>query len=93
MVNTNWLPPAVAVLGEIEVIDGATGQRQDITVASALTSKHKTDDLAAFAIGIHPWPIASDERCAAKLTVIPEDGGISGTSQPAAREPDYTPDL
>jgi len=26
MVNVNWLPPAVALLGEIEVIDGAAGQ-------------------------------------------------------------------
>jgi len=52
MVSTNWVPPAVALLGEIEVIDGAAGQEQDTAVASAVTSTYKTDDLAAVAIGV-----------------------------------------
>jgi len=55
MVNTNWVPPAVTLPGEIEVIDGAAGQEQETAVASAVTSTYKTDDLAAVAIGVHRW--------------------------------------
>jgi len=62
MVNTNGLPPAVVLLGEIEVTDGALWQEQDTPVASAITSRHKADDLAAVAIGVHRWQTGSDKR-------------------------------
>jgi hypothetical protein len=62
MVNTNGLPPAVVLLGEIEVTDGALAQEQDTAVASAITSRHKTDDLAPVAIGVHRWQTGSDKR-------------------------------
>jgi len=73
MVNTNGLPPAVALLGEIEVIDGAPGQEHDTAVASAITSTHKTDDLAAVAIGVHRWQTGSHKRGTGKLRAIQED--------------------
>jgi hypothetical protein len=74
MVNTNVLPPAVVVLGEIEAIDGVAGQEQDTTVvASAITSTYKTDDLAAFATGVHRRRTGSDKRGAGKLSAIQED--------------------
>jgi hypothetical protein len=38
MVNSTGSPPAVVLVGEIEVIDGAGGQEQDTVVASAITS-------------------------------------------------------
>ena len=38
-VSTNWLPPAAALLGEIEVMDGAGSQvPQDTTIASVIAS-------------------------------------------------------
>src|SRR5580658_11057383 len=73
MVNTKSLPPAVALLGEIEVIDGALGQEQDTPIASAITSTHKTDDLAAVAIGVRRWQTGSDKRGAGNLRAIRED--------------------
>jgi hypothetical protein len=53
MVNTKSLPPAVVLLGDIEVMDGAPGQEQDTPVASAITTTNKTDDLVAVAIGLY----------------------------------------
>jgi hypothetical protein len=51
-VSRNWLPPAVALLGEIEVMDGAGGQvPQDTTIASASTDMRA--NLDALAIGLH----------------------------------------
>jgi hypothetical protein len=51
MVNVNSLPPAVALAGEIEVMDGVDEQLHDTPAASTITSKHKTDDLSAVSIG------------------------------------------
>ncbi len=73
MVNTNSLPPAVVLLGEIEVIDGAAGQAQDTVVASAITSKYTTDHLAAVANGTHRWQTDSNKRGAGNLRAIQED--------------------
>jgi hypothetical protein len=72
-VNTNGLLPAVALLGEIEVTDGEVRQEQDTAVASAITSTHKTDDLAAVAAGVHRWQTGSDKRGAGKLRAIQQD--------------------
>jgi hypothetical protein len=47
MVNTSWLAPAVALVGEIEVMDGEGWQEQETVVASAITSTHKPEDLVA----------------------------------------------
>jgi len=60
MVNTNGLPPAVVLLGEIEVTDGALWQEQDTAMASAITSRHKADDVAA--VAMHRWQTGSDKR-------------------------------
>jgi len=76
MVNTNALPPALALLGESEVIDGAPGQEQDTAVASAITSTHKTDDLAAVALGVRRWQTCSDKRAAGNLRAIRWDRRI-----------------
>jgi hypothetical protein len=90
MVNTNSLPPAVVLLGEIEVIDGAAGQLQDTTVASAITSTNKTDDLAA--VGVHRWQTGSDKRGAGKLRAIQEDQRDQ-RDLTTGRQKHYTPDL
>ena len=43
MVSRNWLPPAVALLGESEVMDGAGGQvPQDTAAASMIVSTTRT---------------------------------------------------
>jgi len=74
MVNMSWLIPAVALLGEIEVIlDGAVGQEQDTPVASAIRSTYKTGDRAAVAIGEHRRQAGSDKRRAGKLRAMQED--------------------
>jgi hypothetical protein len=53
-VSRNWLPPAVAVLGEIEVMDGTGGQvPQDNTVTSVIASTGVRAILGALAIGLH----------------------------------------
>ena len=70
MVNTKSLPPALVVAGEIDVIDGAAGQRQDTLRASAMTSTHKTHDFAAVAIAIPRWSTGPDEPGDGKRTVI-----------------------
>jgi hypothetical protein len=70
MVNTNGLPPAVVLLGEIEVTEGALWQEQDTAIASAITSRHKADDLAAVAIGVHRWQTGSDKPGAGNLRAI-----------------------
>src|SRR5438552_13515077 len=55
MVSRNWLPPAVALLGESEVMDGADGQvPQDTTIASVIVSTTRTGNLALVAIGYAP---------------------------------------
>lgn len=92
MVNTTWLPPAVVVLGEMEVIDGAAGQRQDTTVASASASPHKTDDLAAVAIGEHCRQTGSDERGAGNVKAIQENRRGKRDRTTGLREQHYTPD-
>jgi len=70
MVNTKSLPPALALLGEIEVTEGAVGQEQDTAVASAITSTHKTDELAAVATGLHRWQTGSGKQGAGTLMAI-----------------------
>ncbi|HEV2464060.1 MAG TPA: hypothetical protein VGT04_09660, partial [Acidobacteriaceae bacterium] len=53
-VSRNWLPPAVALAGEMEVRDGTGGQvPQDSATTVAATSTTKTGDLAVVAIGLH----------------------------------------
>ena len=55
MVSRNWLPPAVALLGESEVMDGADGQvPQDTAAASVIVSTTGTGNLALVAIGYAP---------------------------------------
>lgn len=51
----NWLLPAVALLGEMEAMDGAGGQvPQDRAVtASAIASTARKGDLVIAAIGLH----------------------------------------
>jgi hypothetical protein len=74
MVNTNVPPPALVLLGEIEVTDGAVGQEQDTAVASAITSTYKTDDLATGGSGVHRWQTGSGKRGAGKRRAIQQDG-------------------
>jgi hypothetical protein len=53
-VSRNWLPPAAALLGEMEVMAGRGGQvPQERAVASVIASAAKTGDLALLAIGSH----------------------------------------
>jgi hypothetical protein len=81
-VSRNWLPPADALLGKIEVIDGAGGQvPQDTTIATTIASTAKPSNLACLAIG---WdlmqPALRNVSCGSggKLEGI---GGNSRTSQ------------
>jgi len=51
-VSRNWLPPAVALLGESEVMDGAGGQvPQDTAAARVIVSTTRTGSFAAW--GMH----------------------------------------
>jgi hypothetical protein len=53
-VRTNWLPPAVALTGETDAMDGAGGQLpQDSAAHSVIASIAKTGDLVTVAIGLH----------------------------------------
>src|SRR5207244_8006930 len=62
-VNRNWLPPAVALLGESEVMDGTGGQvPQDTAAASVIVSTSRTGNLALMAIGYAPRARCADER-------------------------------
>jgi hypothetical protein len=45
MVSTKPAPPAVALLGEIEVSDGVDGQEQEMTGSKKIANAHKRDDL------------------------------------------------
>jgi len=59
IVNRNWLPPAVALLGEIEVMDGAGVQvPQDTTIASVILRADMRANLDTLAIGLHPGQLA-----------------------------------
>jgi hypothetical protein len=73
MVNGTGSLPAVVLFGEIELTDGVGGQLQDVAIASAITSTHKTGDLAAVAPGTHPWQTGSDKPGAEKLKAIQEN--------------------
>jgi hypothetical protein len=54
MVSGNWLPPAVALLGVTEVMDGAGGQvPQDTAAASVIVSTYKSSGLVSVGIGSH----------------------------------------
>ena len=53
-VNGNWLPPAVALVGEMEAIDGNGGQvPQDSAVTRVIANAPNTGNLAIVAIGLH----------------------------------------
>ena len=53
-VNGNWLPPAVALVGEMEAIHGNGGQvPQDSAVTSVIAIAPNTGNLAIVAIGLH----------------------------------------
>lgn len=67
-VNRNWLPPAVALLGEMEVMDGAAGQvPQERTVASVIASTDTIANVDTLAIGLHIRQLADDiERCSGR---------------------------
>lgn len=83
MVNTNSPASAVVLLGEIELIDGAAGQLQDTAVASAITSTHNTDDLAAVAISVHRRQTGSDKQAAGKRRAIQEGRRAGPHNRPA----------
>jgi len=62
-VSRNWLPPAVALLGESAVMDGTGGQvPQDTAAASVIVSTTRTGNLALVAIGYAPRARCADER-------------------------------
>ena len=67
-VNRNWMPPAVALLGEMEVMDGAAGQvPQEGTVASVIASTDTIANVDALAIGLHIRQLADGiERCSGR---------------------------
>ena len=92
MVNTKSPAPAVALLGEIEVMDGEDGQEQDTAVANTITSPLKTDDLIAVAAGVHRWQTGTDKRGAGNLRAIQEDGRDQ-RDLTTDRRANYTPDL
>jgi hypothetical protein len=53
-VSANVLPPAIALAGEMEAIDGNGGQvPQDSAVANAIASTEITAHLGSLAIGLH----------------------------------------
>ncbi len=69
-VSRNWLPPAVALRGVIEVMDGAGLQvPQDTNIASVIASTVKRANLGVLAIGLHLRQLADD---------IERHGGKSG---------------
>jgi hypothetical protein len=72
MVNSTWLP-AVALVGEIEVMEGGCGHEQDTTVASPIRSTHKTDDLIAIFISVDLRQTGCDQPGDGKLRAIQED--------------------
>jgi hypothetical protein len=92
MVNTKSPAPAVALLGEIELMDGADGQEQDTAVANTITSPHKTDDLIAVAMGVDRWQTGSDKRGAGNLRAIQQDRRDQ-KDLITSRRGNYTPDL
>jgi hypothetical protein len=67
-VNRNWLPPAVALLGEMEVMDGTAGQvPQEGTVASVIANTDTITNVDALAIGLHIRQLADDiEKCSGR---------------------------
>jgi hypothetical protein len=67
-VNRNWMPPAVALLGEMEVMEGAAGQvPQEGTVASVIASTDTIANVDALAIGLHIRQLADGiERCSGR---------------------------
>jgi hypothetical protein len=67
-VSRNWLPPAVALLGEMEVMDGAGGQvPQDRTATSVIASTDMRGNLGSLAIGLHLRQLADGiGRCSGR---------------------------
>ena len=80
-VNRNSLPPAVALLGEIEVMDGAGGQvPQERTVTSVIASTDMKANLGVLAIGLHLRQLADGiGRCSGSGWSV--DRWDCGTSQ------------
>jgi hypothetical protein len=80
-VSRNWPPPAVALAGESEVMDGTGGQvPHDRTVTvSVIANAANEGDLATDAIGLHLRQTGRQEaRCRLEFERI---GGTSGASQ------------
>ena len=89
-VNRNWLPPAVALLGEIEVMDGAGAQvPQERAVASVIANAANMCDLATVAIGLHLGKLADAKRGAGRQ--FEKIGGTSGASQLVRQIPQLYP--
>src|SRR5260370_28106591 len=73
MVNRNWLPPAVALVGEMDVMNGKGQVPQDSPMtASAIASAAKAGGLAILAIGFGLPKLADVQR------VAPRDSKMSG---------------
>jgi len=91
-VSTNWLPPATALLGEIEVMDGAGSQvPQDTTIASVIASMDTRANLGALAIGLHLRQLADGiERYSGKNGWSVESAGLAEPHNSSARYEDYT---
>jgi len=54
MIKRNWLPPAAALCGESDVIDGKGGQvPQNRAVTSVIANTEVTAQSGAFAIGLN----------------------------------------
>jgi hypothetical protein len=93
-VSGNWLPPAVALLGESEVMDGAGGQvPQDTAAASMIVSTTRTGNLVLAAIGYAPRARWLTER--EMNNGRGNARGSAGVAEPhnsSARCQDYMPD-
>lgn len=68
MVNVKSPPPALALLGEIDAIDGGCEQAQDTPIASVIASAHTTDSLAA--IAMRRWQAGSGKPGNGRRRVI-----------------------
>ena len=92
-VNKNWLPPAVALLGEIEVIVGVGGHvPQDRTVTSVNASTDVRANLGALAIGLHLRQLADRiERCSGRSGCSVHRGFAEPQNSSTSCR-DYTPD-
>jgi hypothetical protein len=87
-VSRNWLPPAVALLGESEVMDGAGGQvPQDTAAASVIVSTTRTGNLVSRPLGMH----LGHAGCGYERSQRRQCERVSGVAEPhnsSARCPD-----